>query len=46
MPSWLYPVTQVRLDDLTTVLVGQGVLTLEDLCSGSTARRCERLGFV
>jgi ABC-type sugar transport system substrate-binding protein len=46
VPSWIYPVDEVRLADLTTVLVGQGVLTLDELCSGSTARRCERLGFV
>ena len=44
--SWLYPVTEVRLADLTTVLVGQGEVTLEDLCAGTTSRRCERLGLV
>jgi ABC-type sugar transport system substrate-binding protein len=44
--SWLYPVTEVRLADLTTVLVGQGEVTLDELCSGATARRCEHLGFV
>ena len=46
VPSWLYTVTEVRLVDLTSVLVRDGAVTLEDLCSGSTARRCEQLGFV
>ncbi|WP_107772018.1 type 1 periplasmic-binding domain-containing protein [Nocardioides sediminis] len=46
VPSFLHAVTEVRLADLTTVLVGQGAVTLEELCSGSTARRCERIGFV
>ncbi len=31
---------------LTTLLVGQGVLTLDELCEGETAKRCARLGFV
>ena len=43
--SWLYETTAVTLDNLTTVLVGQGVLTIEELCEGSTARRCERFGL-
>ncbi len=46
VPSWLHPVTEVRLAVLTSVLVREGVVTLDELCSGSTARRCERLGFV
>ena len=43
--SWLYEATEVRLDDLTTVLVREGVITLEELCEGSTAERCERFGL-
>ena len=43
--SWLYEQQDVAIDDLTTVLVGQGVVTLDDLCSGSTAKRCTRLGL-
>lgn len=46
VPSFLHAVTEVRLADLTSVLVREGAVTLEELCSGSTARRCERLGFV
>lgn len=46
LPSWLHTVTEVRLADLTSVLVRDGVVTLEELCAGSTARRCEQLGFV
>ena len=46
VPSWLHTVTEVRLADLTSVLVRDGVVTLEELCAGSTARRCEQLGFV
>ena len=43
--SWLYPEQKVTLDTLTTVLVGQGVLTLDELCKGATAKRCERIGL-
>ena len=46
VPAWLHTVTEVRLADLTNVLVRDGAITLEELCSGSTARDCERLGFV
>lgn len=46
VPSWLHTATEVRLVDLTSVLVRDGAVTLEDLCSGATARRCEQLGFV
>ena len=45
VPSWLYDITEVDLDSLTTVLVGEGVITLEELCEGSTARRCARFGL-
>lgn len=43
--SWLYEPQDVTLDTLTTVLVGQGVLTLDDLCVGATAKRCTKLGL-
>jgi ABC-type xylose transport system substrate-binding protein len=46
VPAWLHTVTDVRRADLTNVLVRDGAITLEELCSGSTARDCERLGFV
>ncbi len=44
--SWLYPAQKVTLDTLTTVLVGQGVLTLDELCEGTTAKRCEQIGLL
>jgi hypothetical protein len=43
--SWLYDATEVTLDDLTTVLVGEGAITLDELCQGSTEKRCERYGL-
>ena len=43
--SWLYEHQDVAIDDLTSVLVGQGVLTLDELCGGSAAKRCARLGL-
>ena len=43
--SWLYEHQEVTIDDLTSVLVGQGVLTLDELCSGTAEKRCERLGL-
>ncbi len=43
--SWLYEHQDVTVDDLTSVLVGQGVLTLDDLCSGAAEKRCEKLGL-
>ncbi|MBS2939234.1 hypothetical protein KDN32_15945 [Nocardioides sp. J2M5] len=43
--SWLYAAQDVTVDTLTTVLVGQGVVTLDDLCSGATEKRCERFGL-
>jgi ABC-type xylose transport system substrate-binding protein len=46
VPSWLHAVSEVRLAGLTNVLVREGTVTLDELCAGSTARRCERLGFV
>jgi ABC-type xylose transport system substrate-binding protein len=43
--SWLYEQQDVGIDDLTSVLVGQGVVTLDELCSGSTEKRCAKLGL-
>lgn len=43
--SWLYAQQEVTVDALTSVLVGQGVLTLDELCSGDTEKRCEKLGL-
>lgn len=44
--SWLFEAQDVTLDTLTTLLVGQGVLTLDELCEGETAKKCAKLGFV
>lgn len=43
--SWLFDSQDVTLDTLTTLLVGQGVLTLDELCMGDTAKRCAKLGL-
>lgn len=43
--SWLYSHSDVTVDTLTSVLVAEGILTLDDLCSGSTSKRCARLGL-
>ena len=43
--SWLFRDQDVTIDTLTSVLVGQRVLTLDDLCAGDTAKRCARLGL-
>ncbi|RYB93246.1 hypothetical protein EUA93_02080 [Nocardioides oleivorans] len=43
--SWLFEDQEVTVDTLTSVLVSQGVLTLDDLCSGETAKACARLGL-
>ena len=43
--SWLYEQQEVTIDGLTSVLVGQGVVTLDELCSGSTEKRCAKLGL-
>ena len=43
--AWLYEQQDVTIDALTSVLVGQGVITLDELCSGSTEKRCARLGL-
>lgn len=43
--SWLFEDQDVTIDNLTSVLVGQGVLTLDALCSGATEKRCATLGL-
>ena len=43
--SWLYQAQDVTIDTLTSVLVAQGVLTLDELCDGSTEKDCARLGI-
>jgi ABC-type xylose transport system substrate-binding protein len=43
--SWLYDDRDVTVDTLTTVLVAEGILTLDDLCSGDTSKQCARLGL-
>ncbi|CAM3868838.1 hypothetical protein [Nocardioides zeicaulis] len=45
VPSWLFADEQVTVDTLTSVLVAQGVVTLAELCSGETEKRCERFGL-
>ncbi|PUA81785.1 hypothetical protein [Nocardioides currus] len=46
VPSWLFEPVEVTVNDLTTVLVASGAITLADLCEGDTAKRCTRLGLV
>jgi ABC-type sugar transport system substrate-binding protein len=43
--SWLYSDRDVTVDTLTSVLVAEGILTLDDLCDGDTRRQCARLGL-
>ena len=43
--SWLYEDQHVTIDTLTSVLVAQDVVTLDDLCRGATEKRCARLGL-
>jgi ABC-type xylose transport system substrate-binding protein len=43
--SWFYEDQVVTIDSLTSVLVAQGAVTLDDLCSGETGKRCDRYGF-
>jgi ABC-type xylose transport system substrate-binding protein len=44
--SWLYEPVDVSMANLTTVLVGQGLFTLEELCTSETLKRCQTLGLV
>jgi ABC-type xylose transport system substrate-binding protein len=43
--SWLYRDREVTIDTLTSVLVSEGILSLDDLCSGDTRKQCARLGL-
>ena len=43
--SWLYRDQDVTLDTLTSVLVAQGAVTLDELCAGETEKRCEKFGL-
>lgn len=43
--TWLFEDQQLSVDTLASVLVGPGVVTLEELCSGETEERCTRLGL-
>ena len=45
VPAWLFETKEVRLADVTTVLVGDGAMTIEELCEGKTARRCRSIGL-
>lgn len=45
VPSWLFADEEVTVDTLTSVLVAQNVVTLDELCSGETEKRCERFGL-
>jgi ABC-type xylose transport system substrate-binding protein len=46
VPSWLFEPVEVNVQDLTSIVVAAGALTLEELCSGDTAERCGKLGLV
>lgn len=45
VPSWTYEPVEVTLANLTTVLVGPGLLDVEDICV-EDAERCARLGLL
>lgn len=45
VPSWLFEPVTVRIEDLTSVVVASGAMTIAELCSGSTAKRCAKLGI-
>ena len=44
--SWLYESVEVTVNDLTSVVVASGAMTLAELCSGDTAKRCAKLGLI
>ena len=46
VPSWLFEPVGVTVNDLTSVVVASGAMTLAELCSGGTAKRCAKLGLV
>ncbi|PVG84725.1 hypothetical protein DDE18_03765 [Nocardioides gansuensis] len=45
VPAWLFESEVVTRDELAEVLVKEGVVDLDALCSGETARRCADLGL-
>jgi ABC-type xylose transport system substrate-binding protein len=45
VPSWLFQAADVDIDTLTSVLVAQQAVTLDELCDGETAKRCAKLGL-
>ena len=46
VPSWLFEEVEVTINDLTSVVVASGAMTLAELCTGGTATRCAKLGLV
>lgn len=46
VPSWLFESIEVTVTDLTSVVVASGAMTLAELCTGGTAKRCAKLGLV
>lgn len=44
--SWLFESVTVTINDLTSVVVASGAMTIADLCAGGTAKRCAKLGFL
>ena len=44
--SWLFEPIEVTVTDLTSVVVASGAMTLAELCTGGTAKRCAKLGLV
>lgn len=45
VPSWLFEPVEVTVEDLTSVVVASGAMTIAELCSGATAKRCAKLGI-
>ncbi len=43
--TWLFRDREVTIDSLTSVLVAQQVITLDELCDGAAAKRCVRWGL-
>lgn len=46
VPSWLFESVEVTVNDLTSVVVASGAMTIAELCVGGTAKRCAKLGLV
>lgn len=45
VPSWTFEPTTVTLAELTTVVLPSGAMTLDELCEGDTATKCEKAGL-